>query len=77
MTSIEEARIVSVKNLHFIFAEGDKEKRNSAIAELWANSDDSVVVNAMGAFHGLAQISKCVDQLQEKTSGWVFTVGGR
>ena len=62
------------ENIHGVFGEPDAEKRNKAIARLWA--DDGVFVDHNDRYEGHARIALAADGLAKKFPNFIFTERG-
>ena len=62
------------ENIHGVFGEPDAEKRNNAIARLWA--DDGVFVDHNDRYEGHARIALAADGLAKKFPNFIFTERG-
>jgi hypothetical protein len=62
------------ENIHGVFGEPDAEKRNKAIARLWA--DDGVFVDHNDRYEGHARIALAADGLVKKFPNFIFTERG-
>lgn len=71
-TSIEQATSALINNLHQVFEEPDKTKRDQHIERIWSNSSEAIFVDPDQVCRGHEEISRCVDGLQAKFAGWVF-----
>lgn len=71
-TTIEQATSAIIGNLHQVFEEPDKTKRDQAINRIWSGSSEAIFVDPDQVWRGHEEISRCVDGLQKKFGGWVF-----
>jgi hypothetical protein len=62
------------ENIHGVFGEPNAEKRNKAIARLWA--DDGVFVDHNDRYEGHARIARAADGLAKKFPNFIFTERG-
>jgi hypothetical protein len=58
-------------NLLSVFGERDGEKRRQVIAKIWAT--DGIFIDPDGPHVGHAALDEAIDQLLQKTPGFVFT----
>jgi hypothetical protein len=74
MPSAAEVAISTVKeDLHLVFGEANRDKRQKSIERLWVKSEDVVFVDPEKIWKGHEELNDCVDALTKKFPGWVFT----